>query len=142
VACDGTGGSYKWLAPDGTTGVTLADASDSPTIWTFTLIANQQGNCYTIGCQIGGTTYYLQWTNSGANDTNAALVNATGAGTGWLLDSDHIEAVDIPANDPATPNCPILTGDASSGAVSMVQMANPNGSSWTMGTYGRPKPRT
>jgi hypothetical protein len=135
IANNGTGGNNKWLAPSGTTGVNLAGGTSGPS-WVFTIV--QQGNCYTIQCQIGGSTYYLQWANSGSG-TNVALVSAAGAGTNWMLDSDHIEAYPDSA---VQPNSPILNGDVSTGTVSMLQAPNPNGSSWSLGTTGRPPPRT
>jgi hypothetical protein len=140
VACNGTGGgSYKWLAPNGTTGVNLSNASNAASAWVFTMLNNQQGNCYTIQCEIGGTAYYLQWANSGTG-TVVSLVTATGAGTAWLLDSDCIKAFDVPSYDPATPNCTFLNGDTTSGAVNILAQADPNhGTSWSLGTYGSPR---
>jgi hypothetical protein len=136
VACNGTGGgSYKWLAPDGTTDVNLSDAINPP-VWVFTLLDNQQGNCYTIQCDVGGTAYYLTWANSGTS-TAVSLGTDADAGTGWLLDSDCILAVDIPANDPGPPNCTFLNGDTQSGTVNILEQADPNGGTlWSLGTYG------
>jgi len=100
----------------------------------FTLLNNQQGNCYTIQCDVGGTPFYLQWANSGSG-TVVSLVAAAGAGTGWLLDSDCIKAVDIPSQDPATPNWTFLNGNTGTGVVSISDQADSNGGTlWTLGT--------
>ena len=134
VACNGTaGGTYKWLAPDGTTGVKLALASGTAPAWAFTTLNNQQGNRFTIQSVIGG--YYLKWTNSGPG-TNVSLVTAPGAGTGWLLDTNGIFAIDIPANDPGPPNYTMLNGDTQGGTANIRELADPNnGTSWSLGTY-------
>src|SRR5262249_11168300 len=100
------------------------------------------GNGYTIQCQIAGNTYYLKWENSGPDATNVLLVNAEGAGTNWILDSDHVEAYQVGSVDPASPNCPYLNGDTSNGAVNMVAEADLNtGSSWSLATFGSPPRR-
>jgi hypothetical protein len=139
IQCNGLGGSNNWLSPSGTTGVNLVSGSTGPT-WTLSAIAGQQGNCYSISCLISGTTYYLQWANSGSDSTNVLLTTSAGAGTAWALDSNHILAYMIASNDPATPNSSILDGDVSAGTVRMIQLALPNSSSWSLGTFTTPPP--
>jgi hypothetical protein len=138
IACNGTGGTNTWLAPSGTTGVTLASSSSTAPVWILNLLTNQQGNIYTIQCQISGAAYYLQWANTGPSSTGVSLASAAGAQTYWMLDGANIVACQDSPPDPGAPICPYLSGDVSSGAVTMDQLGIYNQEQWTLGPPPRP----
>jgi hypothetical protein len=131
------GVNNAWLAPSGTTGVTLASPNSAAPVWILNLLPYQQGNIYTIQCEISGAIYWLQWANSGANSTSVSLVSAAGAGTNWMLDGENIEAFQVSSVDPNPPNLIFLYGDVQAGTVGMSGVIV-SGVYWTLGTTPRP----
>jgi hypothetical protein len=133
VQCNRTGGGKKWLNPNGTTGVNLVNSN--PQIWLFTLLPNDPGNCYRIQIEIGNVVYFLAWSNDGNSGSSVSLVATDNGQTTWQIDNNCIKA--FPGA--TVPICQFLSGDTSTGDVTMVADIDPSEStSWSLGTFGVP----